>query len=310
MFFHRRRAEYRKLVEREGELWGRSKTGVRISWFDSPLIYRYICQSVSGRPHVDWVDYIKEKYFHRPAELGLTAGCGHGDAERHFLQRDVVRRMEAFDISPQAIEQARRLAEERGFGERARYFVGDANYLEDAPLSNSYDVIFGVMSLHHFEQLEKCLDELQAKLKPGGYFIADEFIGPERFQWSDAQLEAANRLLACFPKELRRYLDRPDEWKTLVKRPTIEEMMKYQAFEAICSPRIISAIQKRFDVLEIKYYGGTVLHILFEGIMGNFKEENEREHAIMVRMAIECERLLLAHGGLPHDHALIVARKK
>lgn len=309
MLFHSHESAYQKLVTLEGERWGEEKGDTRLSWFDSPMIYRYINRQISGKPHIDWMDYIKKNYFKKPAELGLTAGCGHGDAERHILKRNITQKMDAFDISPKAIELAKDRLNNESYAEQVRYFVGDANYLEKAPLADSYDVIFGVMSLHHFAYLENCLDHLSQHLKPGGYFIADEFIGPDRFQWSDAQVDAANRILACFPLELRRYIMNEKEYKLTIPRPTVKEMEKYQAFEAVCSERIIPSIKERFQVVEIKYYGGTVLHLLFEGIMGNFREEWDREHALMVRMAIETEHLLLDNGVLPHDHALIIAKK-
>ena len=68
------------------------------------------------------------------------------------------------------------------------------------------------------------------------------------------------------------------------------------AFEAICSERIVPAMQSIFDLLEQKNYGGTVLHLLFEAIMGNFKEDINREHAIMVRMACVMEKMLFDYG--------------
>ncbi len=302
-------AHYQKLVEQEGELWAEHNIEIRYNWFHSPMIYRYINRLISGAPHRDWLDYVKERYLTKPAALGLTAGCGHGESERLLLQRGIAQRMEAFDISPKAIDAAKNHAQESGFGDQVRYFVGDANYLEKAPLSPSYDVIFGIMSLHHFMHLESCLDRLHERLKPNGYFIANEFIGPDRFQWSEAQLEAANRLLDCFPLELKRIVHYEKEFKTRIVRPTLEYMKEYQAFEAVCSGRILQAIDDRFEVIEIGYYGGTILHLLFDGIMNNFKEERNREHAIMVRMAIEAEHMLLEHQALPHDHALIIAQK-
>jgi SAM-dependent methyltransferase len=307
--FHRE-PDYHSLVNREGEIWGEAKSDVGISWFDSRMICRYINQCVSGNPQKDWLDYIKDQYFRIPASLALTAGCGHGELERLILRRGIAEKIDGFDISLKAIERARALAEEEGFGGRIRYFHADANYLEKACLPDHYDVVIAAMALHHFAELEKSLDALNARLKPGGLFITNEFIGATRFQWTERQLEAANRFLACIPSDLKKNIRSPDQIKYHVIRPSVEYMKKHMAFESICSERIIPALEECFDIVERKNYGGTILHLLFEAIMGNFDEELNREHAVIVRMAIEYEKALLDYGALEHDHALVICRKR
>ena len=44
------------------------------------------------------------------------------------------------------------------------------------------------------------LDRLAAMLEPGGLLFVEDFVGPARFQWTDAQLEAINRLLSRLPR--------------------------------------------------------------------------------------------------------------
>lgn len=301
--------EYQRLVERESELWGESKAGERLSWFDSPVIGRYINQCITGNAHKDWLDFIQEKYYAKPAGLGLNVGCGHGDLERQILRRNITQNMEGCDISPKAVEAAQREALASGWGDRVRYFTADANFLERADLAAQYEVIFASMALHHFVQLEDCLDVLNSKLKPGGLLIANEFIGPDRFQWTDEQLDITNRFLNIIPLKLRKALRGGTEWKTCVERPGLAYMKKHFAFEAVCSERIDGALRERFNVIEFKPYGGTMLHLLFEAIMNNFKEEQNREHALIVRMAVEWERAMLDYGVIQHDHAFYLCKK-
>lgn len=306
---HRHSNSYKVSVERESELWGKVKNRTRLSWFDSPMISRYINRSVSGDSHRDWLDYVKEVYFPKPAALGLNVGCGHGELERLILQRGLARRMDGFDISPKAVELAQEQTTHKGLDHRLRYFIADANFLEKVKFENQYDLILASMSLHHFARLEKCLDSLSTQLKPGGYFIANEFVGPNRFQWTDTQLDIVNRLLACLPSKLRHNLRSPEHPKHTVTRPSLDYMHSHSPFEAVCSERIIPALRERFEIVEQNNYGGTILHLLFESIMGNFNEETNREHAVIIRFAIECETLLLDAEVLPHDHALLICRK-
>lgn len=139
--------------------------------------------------------------------------------------------------------------------------------------------------------------------------MVNEFVGPDRFQWSDAQLRAANRILDCFPSELKTNLRNPQEVKTRITRPSLKYMQEEMAFEAVCSQRILPALKERFSIIERRDYGGTTLQLVFEAIMGNFDEEGRREHAIMVQMAAAVEELLLQSGALPHDHTLAICRK-
>lgn len=302
--------EYQRMLEREGELWGQSKPGERTSWLESPLIYRTVNLRISGKPDVDCLGFIKQEYFQKPAKLGLNVGCGHGELEQLLVKRKLVETMHGFDVSAGAVEAAKKAAEEEKLQDQVQYFVADANHLDDAPLAEQYDVAYGFMALHHIVDLEACLDGISKRLKPGGLLIANEFVGPYRFQWTDKQLDIANQLLKCFPVELTRNIREPEKLKRRVERPSIKFMKQYMAFESVCSDRIVKALHDRFDVLEQKDYGGTILHILFEAIMGNFKEETNREHAALVRMVAACEETLLKHGGLEHDHTFMVCRKK
>jgi len=46
--------------------------------------------------------------------------------------------------------------------------------------------------------------------------------------------------------------------------------------EAVCSADIVKLLPDYFDVFEINGYGGSLLHLLLEGITGNFVEDNPR----------------------------------
>ena len=306
-WFHQH--QYQEWAEREGELWGESKGAVRLSWFDSPLIGRHLNRLVTGHPFRDWLDHVQETCFPHPAALGLNVGCGHGELERLILERNIADVMHGFDISAKAIESAREQAERAGYAKQAQYFVADANFLERSELRGPYEVVFASMALHHFVHLEKCLDALKTLLQPGGMLIANEFIGPDRFQWTDAQLDLVNRLLQALPLELRKNLREAGKYKERVEKPSLHYMQKHFAFEAVCSERIVPALEERFEIVETRPYGGTLLHLLFEAIMGNFEEERNREHAALVQSAITLETAMLDYGVLQHDHALLICRK-
>ncbi len=217
--------------------------------------------------------------------------------------------MEGFDISAQAIASARKNAEKEGLAERTLYFTADANHLDHTQNENRYDLIVVSMALHHFDRLEECLDCLKVWLKPEGYLIVNEYIGPNRFQWTQAQIGVTNRLLSCLPSDLIRNLREPDKVKYMIERPTIEYMRDHLAFEAISSERIIPALYERFNVIEQKNYGGSILHLLFDAIMGNFDEENHWEHIAIIRLIMEVEKMFIDLNILQHNHSFLICQK-
>lgn len=300
---------YSELVSRESELWGRGKGERPLTWLESPLVYRYVNLQISGHPDIDYLDYIKRDYLGVPASLGLNVGCGHGELERLIIQRGLAKQMHGFDISSPAVECAREEAEKAQLSDRIAYFTADANYLDRSGVETNYDVIFISMALHHMAHLRQCLQNLYDRLKPGGLLVANEFIGPYRFQWTDAQLDIVNRLLRRLPGDLTRNLRVPTQNKRRIERPTLEYMIEHMAFESICSHEIADALAERFEIVERKNYGGAILHLLFEAIMGNFEEETRREHAVIIRLLCEFEGILSDYGVVEHDHALFVCRK-
>src|SRR6185295_2540221 len=97
---------------------------------------------------------------------------------------------EGVDIADGAVSEATRLANEAGL-KHISYRVADINFIE-LP-KNTYDVIFGVGSIHHTARLEYLFRQVAGSLKPDGFFFLDEYVGPSHFQWTDQQLAAINK---------------------------------------------------------------------------------------------------------------------
>jgi ubiquinone/menaquinone biosynthesis C-methylase UbiE len=75
------------------------------------------------------------------------------------------------DISSGSISNAKKLAEQKGFNNKTRFFVGDC---ENTQLpENSIDVVLCAGMLHHLD-LNFAFPELKRILKPGGKIIAVE----------------------------------------------------------------------------------------------------------------------------------------
>jgi SAM-dependent methyltransferase len=152
--------------------------------------------------------------------------------------------------------------------------------------------------LHRRADLDAVLDRLAAMLEPGGLLFVEDFVGPARFQWTDAQLEAINRLLARLPDELLVDLASADgRQKRRVERPALAGLIASNSSEAISSEQIVPGLDARFERVEFCPYGGALFHQLFSRIMGNFAERPD-----LVAVLMEVDALLTDTGALSPDY--------
>lgn len=277
-----------------------------VSWSDSPLVVElYINPIISGNTQDGWMIWVAKKYFRRPVQSALSIGCGDGSLERHALQLQVADHFEAFDASPEAVKIAKAKARELGYADRVRYAVADVNQCHLDP--QKYDAVFASMSLHHIDQLERLLREVQCSLKPGGLFIMIEYIGPDQFQWTDAQLRLANEMLLRIPESYRKSLV-TGRIKSQVIRQTREQMTATDPTEAIHSSQIVPLVQQMFEIVERIYFAGTLLHPVLEEIAGNFR--SDQQDVAILRDLFEFEQRFLNEGVISSDFTLIVARAR
>lgn len=275
------------------------------NWLDHKAIVRlYINPMSTGSADETWFPYIARKYFPEPVEKALSLGCGGGALERHALSLNVARSFDAYDISEGSIEAAREEAETAGFGDRVTYAAADLNHitLEE----NAYDAVFASMAVHHLENLEGVYEEVKKALKPGGLFIFNEFVGPSQFQWTETQLRLANELLASIPKSYRL----ADNGKVLgeIRRPSIDAMNELDPSESIRSEEIMPLLERYFEIVERRDYGGTLLHLVTAaGTIRNYSSEDEEDVALLRRM-IEFEKRHIESGELDSDFTLVVTR--
>src|SRR5262249_18813171 len=159
---------------------------------------------------------------------------------------------EGIDLSDEAVRIATAKAQAAG-SNHLTYRTADLNTVKLPPCT--YDVIFGISSVHHIEKLEYLFRQVQQELMPGGYRFLDEFVGATRFQWTNAQLQTMNEQLRCLPKELRRRISDRAKFKECVIRETVSEIIASDPSEAVRSSDIIPLLPEYFDVVEIKGYG-------------------------------------------------------
>ena len=234
----------------------------------------------------------------------LSLGCGAGAQEMLVMERGLADRIDAFDRAPEAIEAANRIRDERGF-QGLMFSVEDVAVMH-LPESE-YDVVITSFELHRAEDLEATLRKISAALKPGGWLLANEYIGPKRFQFSDRQLRIVEDLLSITPQHLRHDYVSHQRKDMFVPRP--EAFWVEQApLEAVSSEIIVPTIERLFTDVDVRPYGGTILNPYLEHIVGNFDPASEADMTIL-RLVMYVERLMLREGYLTSDFGVLAARK-
>ena len=121
----------------------------------------------------------------RPGMRVLDCGCGPGSITVGFAQRVAPGEVVGLDIRPEAVEQARALAEERGVA-NVSFEVGSAYELSYP--DQSFDAAFASALLQHLTAPVDALKEIHRVLKPargaeGGFAGVVDGSSPVRFRY-------------------------------------------------------------------------------------------------------------------------------
>ena len=271
-------------------------------WMQHPLVLERVNMLVSGTTHADaygrLAEFLRESGRTLPLPRCATLGCGAGELERDLIQRGIAAEVDGYDVSEDALAEARRLAAGRV---GLRYHLADLSR-PDLPEAQ-FDAVFTHSALQKMASLEAVLAAIRRALKPGGLLHLNEFVGPSLFQWTDAQIHLVNGFLAALPDRL---LQRPSGRKPLLARPAIEEMRVNRSALAARSAEIRDIVAGHFDIVEERPYGGTLLHMGLAGIAQNFDPANAEDVAYLRRF-FDLEDQLVSSGALSSDFTVITA---
>ena len=130
--------------------------------------------SISGKETRPWNSYwhaiaIVKQNFRSRGQTLLDFGCGRGESSIIFSR--IGYEVFGFDLSPNNILTAKRLAQKYQMTERTHFSVGVAERLDYA--DRYFDVVVGFDILHHVN-ISEALTECSRVLKVGGFAIFHE----------------------------------------------------------------------------------------------------------------------------------------
>ncbi len=296
--------EHRERLAREAKHWG-DRLAVegteQHAWLDHPVVRaRYRERALLDG--LEWEQWVTT-HLGAPAERSMELGCGSASRSIRLFERGWSRSIAGIDVSKDRVEvaeQSRRAHQAPG-----GFRVGDANALTLEP--GSYDLIFSCHSFHHFAALEHVMAQVATALTPRGLFVLEEFVGPTQFQWTDRQIALVRALLALLPERLRHF--RWGAVKAFEGRPTPAQVVAVSPFESIRSADIAPLFERQFQTVAIRRLGGTLQHLLYNGIIHNFGVDDPEARGHL-RTIYEVEDALVDGGLLPSDFMLLVGQRR
>ena len=181
-----------------------------------------------------------------------------------------------------------------------RVELGDFNAL--TLQENSIQVLLGLGAIHHVENLEGLWAQTRGALTEGGAVLAQEFVGPDRFQWTQAQLSACNHAMDTLV---------PDEHKphhAKVERIPVADMIAADPSEAVRSSEILATCTDAgFTIDSYNSAGGALLQPIMMHQVDSYDPRDWQHNLVLARLFAR-EDELMAQGVLQDDFAMFVAR--
>lgn len=143
------------------------------TWFDTPL-YEKLYADRDQQEAVQMIDLLESTLPCKDHPMVLDLGCGRGRHSIELTRRGY--RVTGLDLSEQALEKARKKADERGVD--VRFVQGDMRI----PIQETFDLVVNLFTTFGYfsdsEDDERVLDAVTQMVSPQGWFVLD-FLNPD-----------------------------------------------------------------------------------------------------------------------------------
>jgi len=286
----------------------RQKTLSKTRWWEFPAILRHINKIVRGEP-VDGFSkglQLELRKLGRVFEHGVSVGCGNGAKEFELMKEGIVKSFTLFELSTELIKQTRENAESLGLLNCVELIQGDC-FLHE--FKRKVDFVHWNNALHHMLYVKKAVKWSYDILSLGGVFYMDDYVGPNRFQWSDEALKLGTRIREVLPKDFLK--DPYKEGGYLPRKLSClyaKELQDLDPSEAADSSSIIQSIKEYFPNAKTRLTGGVIYHATLNDILHNINESDEKDKAILELLLIIDE--LSLNSGVESQYATAIAVKE
>jgi SAM-dependent methyltransferase len=282
----------------------RTPMGKRTRWWQSPAIVAHINRLVCGEAipgiHAGFNRLIDAARDGRMLRKAVSVGCGSGQKEMALMGLGFVETFHFYEISSERIRTGQQNAEKLGLADRITFTQADAFA---ACHDNDFDLVYWNNALHHMPDCAQALSWSHDRLRPGGLFAMDEFVGPSRFQWTDVALDFARRFRGTLnPRMLVSPAD-PAKPVRPIHRPTVADMIRLDPSEAADSDGILPAVRAFFPDARVILTGGAIYHTALNDVLANLDEDGPE-----IRQAMLLDEAL-SRAGQNHYAVAVAARR-
>ena len=291
-------------IERASEHWSSRPTTGRRRWWSHPRIHahinRIVCGEAIGGAWAGLNRRIAEASGDGGLARGVSVGCGNAQKELAMLAGGLVGSFDLYEISRARLDDAAASAERLGVTDRVRLHRADA--IEEADRSD-FDLVYWNNALHHMLDVPRAVRWSRERLRAGGLFVMDDFVGSDRFQWPDEDLELASRVRELLPERIRAAYLKENHASLRVRRPNERRLVRADPTEAADSGRIIESVLACFPGCDLRRTGGVVYHLALNDVLAHF--DDVEDAALLDALLLLDESL--AQAGRTH-YAVAIGR--
>jgi lipopolysaccharide transport system ATP-binding protein len=259
----------------EGKLLQASRS---FSWWDSPVIMKQCEANITGNSEVHFYDFLRKQHLIQYLEKGLCIRNRLKGIEANFITYGICK---SFDV----VEDE----------DRIKDLVAGRTELKEG----YYDLFLCIDVLSHIENLDLFIEKIDHVLKDKGVIIALEYIGPVNFQWSDKEFKIADMIYRALNNGTGKISSftgiSPDSGNIIV--------------DTVNSKNVIPMLERFFDIVTIRYFGGPLYDLLLNKILKSF-DPYDKKDSILIKTVIQVENILINEGVLENNYAMIIAKKK
>jgi SAM-dependent methyltransferase len=236
-----------------------------------------------------------------PIGRALGIGVGRAETEVELIRIGAVLHYDLWDVSVDGLEYARDILRSDGLEDRVSLNHGDfeTSHCE----YDEYGLVTFVASLHHFSTPSRVIKMARDRLSIGGIlWAANEYIGPDRFDYPDEIKSLAQGFHSHIPRVLQKH------GLPFIQFPTVEEVIEADPSESPSSSILIESVNHIFGACEMLSLYGALPFVLFWGLNHEALYDTV-EGRSLVQFILAMDIALTNSGVFPPYFAHIVASR-
>lgn len=236
------------------------------NWWIVPMVKRRWNFLITGYENTTYEQMLSQSYITKEERLMLSIGSGVCSHELELARLNPNLQIVCLDISDHLLCKASKIAEDEGL-KNISFQVQDI-YAYSFP-EKHFDFVFFHSSMHHFKNLKVFIYKIQSTLKEQGRVIINEYVGPNRLQYSDRQLKGINDCIQLIPKEYRK-IYKTELTKSRYYGSGVLRMIIADPSECVESESILPLMHQVFEPVLERGFGGNVLMPALKHIAHHF----------------------------------------